>query len=233
MISLALDTSGTICAACIYDSERQLILGKKIEDIGRGHAEHLMEIISTAMHEADIAHEQLDRIVTCIGPGSFTGVRVGVATARGFGLGLKIPVVGVSALEALITAARQNNDGAKSSDAIIGAVQIAGRGDVYCQFTVDSEFGDANTPIVIPLEKLQASSLLQKPNLILCGTGAQECAQEVTGAGTPTTNTTPTIEIIAEIGSAIEYDGTRPEPLYLRKPDAKPQQGFAVERQDT
>lgn len=233
MISLALDTSGTLCAACIYDSERKVILGKKSEDIGRGHAEHLMEIISAAMREAKIAHEQIERIITCIGPGSFTGVRVGVATARGFGLGLKIPVVGVSGLGALIAAAKQDDNNHKLVDANYGAVQIAGRGDVYCQFTFETEFGDANTPLVLPLEQLLSSPTLQKPDLILCGTGAKECVQMFAKVKTCNISTSPSIKIIAEIGSDTDYDGTRPEPLYLRKPDAKPQQGFAVERQDT
>lgn len=229
MISLVIDTSGTVCAACIYDSERKLILGTKSEDIGRGHAEHLMEIISAAMKEAKISHEQLDRIVTCIGPGSFTGVRVGVATARGFGLGLKIPVVGVSSLETLIKTAMQATKEPNADGAFYGAIQIAGRGDVYCQFTFETEFGKAHTPIVIPLEQLQTSPELNKAGLILCGSAAQE----FTNANICEISTTPSIKFIAQIGSAIDYDGSRPEPLYLRKPDAKPQQGFAVERQDT
>lgn len=228
MISLTIDTSGTVCAACIYDSTQDKILGNKFEDIGRGHAEHLMEIISDAMHEANIEHAQIDRVVTCIGPGSFTGVRVGVATARGFGLGLKIPVVGVSSLNAFIEAAKSalpKQDG----DAFIGAVQIAGRGDIYCQFTFDCEFGAANTPMVIPLEKLQTSELIKKTGLILCGTATQEFE----GVKTCPIEKSPSMQILAKLGCAIDFDGSRPEPLYLRKLDAKPQQGFAVERQDT
>lgn len=228
MISLAIDTSGTVCAACIYDSEQDNILGKKSEDIGRGHAEHLMEIISAAMREAKVDHEQLDRIVTCIGPGSFTGVRVGVATARGFGLGLKIPVIGISSLHALIEAAKLATKD-KQGETCFGAVQSAGRGDVYCQFTFNTEFGTANTPMVLPLEKLQASSLIQTFGLILCGTAVQEFE----GIQTCQIETSPSMHILAKLGSAMDFDGSRPEPLYLRKPDAKPQQGFAVARQDT
>lgn len=228
MISLAIDTSGTVCAACIYDSEQGNVLGKKSEDIGRGHAEHLMEIISAAMSEANVEHAQLERIITCIGPGSFTGVRVGVATARGFGLGLKIPVIGISSLEALIEAAKSATT-EKYDETCFGAVQSAGRGDVYCQFTYDTEFSAANTPMVIPLEKLQASPLIQKAGLILCGTAAQEFSE----VKICQIETSPSMQILAELGSAVEFDGSRPEPLYLRKPDAKPQQGFAVERQDT
>lgn len=227
MISLALDTSGSICAACIYDSERKTMLGKMSQDIGKGHAEHLMEIISGAMGAANIDHENLDRIIACIGPGSFTGIRVGVATARGFGLGLKIPVVGISSLDTLIVTAKQ-----KSGEGNFGAVQTAGRGDVYCQFSFDTEFAQADVPIVMPLEHLKISPALKKTNLILCGSGAKDLS-EISDAKIADIDGTPSIETIALLGSAVDYTGTRPEPLYLRKPDAKPQLGFAVARQDT
>lgn len=224
MIALAIDTSSSLCSACIYDSEQGIVLGKQSEDIGRGHAEHLMEIISTTMHQAGIDHARLDRVITSIGPGSFTGIRVGVATARGFGIALSVPVIGVSILENLIC-----RTGIK--DKPVGAIQLAGRGEAYCQFTIDCEFAAANTPFVAKLADIENSQILKAAALTLCGSGAEEVSKAL-NATLADIKAHCAIEFIAVEGCKASYDGTRPEPLYLRKPDAKVQQGFAVERSD-
>ncbi len=101
MIVLAIDTAGTGCSAALYDSDRDVVLGAAGEDIGRGHAERLMEFVDGALDVAGLDLPAIDRIAVTIGPGSFTGIRVGVAAARGLALALGIPAVGVSTLSAL------------------------------------------------------------------------------------------------------------------------------------
>ncbi|MCB8829752.1 tRNA (adenosine(37)-N6)-threonylcarbamoyltransferase complex dimerization subunit type 1 TsaB, partial [Escherichia coli] len=77
------------------------MLAATSEDIGKGHAERLMAFIEQTLNHAAVPISAIGKIAVSIGPGSFTGVRVGVSTARGFGLALQCPVVGVSTLEAL------------------------------------------------------------------------------------------------------------------------------------
>ncbi|MBE0692228.1 MAG: tRNA (adenosine(37)-N6)-threonylcarbamoyltransferase complex dimerization subunit type 1 TsaB, partial [Aquamicrobium sp.] len=79
---LAIDTAADLCAACVRDTdggER----GRSVLDLGKGHAEHLMGVIEAALREAGCGFADLDAVAVSVGPGSFTGVRVGVAAARG------------------------------------------------------------------------------------------------------------------------------------------------------
>src|SRR5690606_26839604 len=97
---LAIDTAANLCAACVFDTDAGE-LGRAVLDLGKGHAEHLIGVIDDALKAAGTAYDDLDAIAVSVGPGSFTGVRVGVATTRGLELALKVPAVGVSTLEAL------------------------------------------------------------------------------------------------------------------------------------
>ena len=128
MIVLALDTAGVDCAAAVYDSGTGSVLGEVTETIGRGHAELLMAVIDRALAKAGVALQSVDRIAVSIGPGSFTGIRVGVAAARGFSLSLGIPAVGVTTLEVLAAAHRQANP-----ERPVLAAMDAKRGEVYLQ----------------------------------------------------------------------------------------------------
>lgn len=228
MISLAMDTAGTTCAACLYDSGNGRILAETSEEIGRGHAERLMGIISEVLESAKVSYKDIGKIITTIGPGSFTGIRVSVATARGFGLGLGIPVVGVTNLEALIEEAKCELE--SDSNVLLVAILQAGRGEYYCQFSKDSSAAKANTPFLANLEKVAA--LLEAETAIMaCGSAANEIA-EILGSRVRVLDNqpAPAIKTIAAIGSEREEGEMSAEPLYLRKPDAKPQSGFAVER---
>ena len=82
-------------------------LGRAVLDIGKGHAEHLMAVIEDAMSRPGSAYADLGAIAVSVGPGSFTGVRVGVSAARGLRMALKIPAIGVTTLEALAAEARE------------------------------------------------------------------------------------------------------------------------------
>lgn len=95
---LGLDTSATQCAVALVDGDRSW---SRTERMARGHAEALVPMIEAVLRDAGATKQDLTRIAVCTGPGSFTGIRAGVAAARGLALGLGVPAVGVSRLEAL------------------------------------------------------------------------------------------------------------------------------------
>src|SRR6266404_2143129 len=103
MLLLAIDTAGPDCAVALARSgaDGGKILVRTSERIGRGRAERLMPMIESALAEAGADFADLDRVAVTTGPGSFTGVRVGIAAARGLALALDIPAVGVRSLDAL------------------------------------------------------------------------------------------------------------------------------------
>ena len=94
---LAIDTALEACSAAVLDTDRGIIASESIEMV-RGHAEAVMPLLARVMDEADIAFAQLDRIAVTTGPGSFTGLRVGIAAARGLALASAKPAVGLSTL---------------------------------------------------------------------------------------------------------------------------------------
>ena len=114
MIILAIDTAANLCAACVHDAAAGIERGRSVRDIGKGHAEQLMEVIDAALAAGGLAYADIGGIAVSVGPGSFTGIRVGVAAARGLALGLGVPSAGVTTLEALALEARDRFPDRKS-----------------------------------------------------------------------------------------------------------------------
>ena len=93
---LGLDTTGPHCSVALVDTAK--VLAYKSENIGRGHAERLAPMVQEVLEQAGLKAKDVDKIVVCTGPGSFTGLRVALAFAKGFALPRKLPVVGIDAL---------------------------------------------------------------------------------------------------------------------------------------
>lgn len=229
MISLAIDTAGSLCAVALHDSDRNAILAERTEELGRGHAERLMDLVAEALAQAGIDYAALGRVIATAGPGSFTGIRVGLATARGIALGLGIDAVGANALEAVAEHCRETGSWDGSSPLL--AVQDAKRGEAYAMFLGDcAAAGIPDGPFVAPWHRLAALAR-QLDGLSLCGTGAMH-VNVAAGSSLPVLNelASPPVATIARLGARLDPGEARPEPLYLRSPDAKPQEGFAVRR---
>lgn len=235
MITLAIDTTGQFCAAAIHRLDDDAILAEISEDIGRGHAERLMDVITSVLDTASVKYASLTRIAAAAGPGSFTGIRVGLATARGLALGLSVPAMGVNTLEAHWRAAGQNN---------LLVVVDARRGEAYCQFFAKADASNSDSGVSLPSEPFLATydvlaqmiAKLPRDVVSICGSGADELNQRFTQqpykAFVVLHNlAVPPISAVARTGASMEYDGTSPGPIYLRAADAKPQTGFALERQ--
>ena len=100
MLVLAIDTALEACSAAIFDSERDEIVARESIPMPRGHAEALMPLVARVMAASGLDFERIDRFAVTTGPGSFTGLRVGIAAARGLGLAAGKPVVGVTTFTA-------------------------------------------------------------------------------------------------------------------------------------
>ena len=100
MLILAIDTALDACAAVVLDTDKNKVIALESQAMKRGHAEALMPLVARVMKESGIAFAALDRIAATTGPGSFTGLRVGLSAARGIGLAAAKPVVGVTTLTA-------------------------------------------------------------------------------------------------------------------------------------
>lgn len=225
---LAIDTASVLCAACVLDTAAGE-LGRAVLDLGKGHAEHLMAAIGGAMSEAGCTYRDLDAIAVAVGPGSFTGVRVGVAAARGLALALGIPAVGVTTLEALAQQARQ----ARPGRPVIAALD-AGRGEIHA-----AAFSADGAPLLEPAALAIGDALTlagkSDADTVLAGSAARALA-EAAGHDPAIVSEEATADIAtyARLGAIkLSIPGAtaaRPKPVYLRAADAKPQTGFALPR---
>src|SRR5690554_6663319 len=96
---LAIDTTTAVCSAALAD-EGQL-LAEVTTNIPRTHSQRLMPLVDSLFQETGLTPQDLDLLAVTRGPGSFTGLRIGIATIKGLGLALDIPVVGASSLQVL------------------------------------------------------------------------------------------------------------------------------------
>lgn len=206
MIVLGLDTCLAACSVAVLDGER--VLAHASEAMTRGHQERLAPMAQAVMAEAGLPFARLDRIAATVGPGSFTGLRVGVAFAKGLASALAIPAVGVGALEAL----------AASAPGLTAAVIDARRDQIYLQIF---EAGEALTaPDVLPIAAAVArlAKLARGRPLSLVGSGAPLLADATPNARVLTPEGCDA-RLVASIAAGRVPTPIRP--LYLRAPDAK------------
>ena len=228
MLVLAFDTAGSNCAVALAQGESAdpEILVRKSERLERGHAERLMPMIEAALAQAGKGFAEISRITVTTGPGSFTGVRVGVAAARALGLALAVPVTGVGSLEALALQAA-----ASRSEGTVVALLDAKRGEIYA-FARDIASGAVLMhPAAIRPADLAARLESASRPWVLTGSAApllrpvcEEPGCSVFGAADA-----PDIACVVALGARAGTGG-KPAPLYLRGADAKPQAGKAVAR---
>lgn len=218
---LALDTALGACSVALVsdDDGNCRVVAARCEVRARGHAEALAPMISDVMAEAGCAFRDVDAFGVTVGPGTFTGQRVGLAMVRGMALAAQKPVHAMTTLEAIASNVTCNGDPAHR-DAIAVAID-ARRGEVYFQL-----FGPGleavTAPLLVPADAV--GDLLPDGTVTLAGTGAAIMAERA-GAAVDVTmadaSPQPDARIFAlRMLGATPPDGP-PEPLYLRRPDAK------------
>lgn len=211
MIVLAIDTCLFACSVAVVDGEQ--VLARRVEPMSRGHQERLAPLVQEAMAEAGLGFDKLERIGVTVGPGSFTGLRVGLAFAKGLASALSIPAVGIGSLEALADTERGN----------VVAVLDAKRGQVYLQ--AFSEGVPVSAPDALPIETAAARVAEFAPDTLI-GTGAALLAAVRPGAKVIEADVTDPVAVarLAALRSPVP-----PRPLYLRAPDAKLPGGKTLE----
>jgi tRNA threonylcarbamoyladenosine biosynthesis protein TsaB len=220
---LAIDTALEACSVAVANHDAPSVVRSEI--VGRGHAERLFGMLKEAMEEAGLAFADLDRIAVTSGPGSFTGLRVGIATARGLALAAECPAIGIGTLTVHAEHARELA-GARS----VLAVLDAGRGEVCGQaFAAD---GAPMTPPEIATAAMLAARLA--PDMALAGSGAGLVMAELASPGGVDVihrDSAPDIGTLLRLGLAAPPPDHPPRPLYLRAPDARPQLDKRIARQ--
>lgn len=211
---LVVDTALGLCTAGVFEVDDAGVrqVGLRSEPMTKGHSERLAGFARDAVAEAGSGFAAIDRIGVTVGPGSFTGLRVGLAFAQGLGAALNRPVVGVSSLDAL----------AASAGAPAGAVAAlidARRGQVYARFFEDGVATGAAEALSLEAAAERIAGLA--PGSVLIGSGAALFADHFPAAGQAAA-AGPAPEALARLTAAADPAGAPPRPLYLRAPDAVP-----------
>lgn len=223
---LAIDTALEACSVAVLDTESAGASVHESLPMQRGHAEALMPLIARVMGRASLDFSGIDRIAVTTGPGSFTGLRVGIAAARGIALSAGKPAIGLTTLATFAAPF------IAADDSLPVVVAIDARHDhVYLQV-----FGPGGrtlvAPRIAPVREALRVSATGAPRVT--GTAAAKLASlwpagerapikvEQRGA--------PDINWVARLGAAASDTNTPPKPLYLRPPDVHPQDAVQLAR---
>jgi len=223
---LAIDTALAACSAAVLDTELGGILASESIAMVRGHAEALLPMLKRVMDEAGVKFSDIDRIAVTTGPGSFTGLRVGIAAARGIALGADKPAVGLTTLSAYAAPHVAADDRLP----VIAAID-ARHSHVYLQV-----FGPggrtSSAPRLAPLQDAVAAAA-EGPAVIV-GSAAQSVADGLGAAGAPPSTVdprpAPDIAWVARLGAVVAEEQAPLKPQYLRAPDAQPQNAAQLPR---
>ncbi len=215
---LAFDTSAGACSAAVRSDGEAL--AERYEERARGQAEILMPMVEEVVSAAGLAYMDFDLIATTVGPGSFTGMRIGIAAARAMSLAAGIPVLGLTTLE-LIAA---GIDGAETGPHPVLACVESKREDIYAQL-----FGADGEPKTEPMAATPAALAADWPTdggLILAGSAVQPMAAALEGAGRDFRIADGPAEPQAAVAARMAEERWTPgvslaplAPLYLRPPD--------------
>jgi tRNA threonylcarbamoyladenosine biosynthesis protein TsaB len=218
MLILAIDTALDACAAGVLDTDAAKVIAQESQAMKRGHAEALMPLIARVIKEAGIGFASLDRIAVTTGPGSFTGLRVGLSAARGIALAANKPVVGLTTLTAYAAPVVGRN----AEQPVVSAID-ARHDQVYFQ-VVSGDGGSLMRPRVGPIEEALGASRFGAPYLV--GNAAKILGDCWPADAPPPFKVealpAPDITWVAWLGAAVNPDTAPARPYYLRAPDAKP-----------
>ncbi|MGB8811892.1 MAG: tRNA (adenosine(37)-N6)-threonylcarbamoyltransferase complex dimerization subunit type 1 TsaB, partial [Paracoccaceae bacterium] len=198
---LAFDTSAAHCAAALLcDGE---VIAERLEPMEKGQAERLMFLLAEVLAEGGIGYRDLVAVAVGVGPGNFTGVRIGVSAARGLALGLGVPAIGVSRFDAL----------AQGLERPFMVVEDARRGEIYVQGFPVVGTDQARLAAIADMADLGAMALIGS---------AAEAVAEMTQGVVLVPQQALAVAIARVAAGRVGTEQPRPAPFYLRGPDATP-----------
>jgi tRNA threonylcarbamoyladenosine biosynthesis protein TsaB len=213
---LALDTACAACSVAVLDGDD--LRAARFEPMARGQTEALMPMVGAAMEDAALGYDALDLVAVTVGPGSFTGLRTGLAAARGIALGCGVALAGVTTLETVARPAL-----ASSSGRPVLAVLTTGRAELYAQ-----RFGADGAPLDDAAALLPGAlaGTIRNESLLLAGDGADALRPllgNAAGIGFAAGPGLPRAEDVARIAASRGVAaGAPPRPIYLYPPRATP-----------
>jgi tRNA threonylcarbamoyladenosine biosynthesis protein TsaB len=223
---LAIDTALAACSAAVLDTAHNNVIASESVPMARGQAEALIPLIARVMARTALDFADLDRLAVTTGPGSFTGLRVGIAAARGIALAARKPAVGVSTLSAYAAPHLADDAAAR----VVAAID-ARHDHVYLQV-----FGPGGAIVVEPrlapiADAVRAAA--EAPTRIV-GSAAQAVADRLPADAAVLlrvdASAAPDITWVARIGAVLPEGQSPPKPQYLRAPDAQPQNAAQLPR---
>ena len=206
---LALDTCLAASSVAILDGDT--VLAARSEPMTRGHQEHIAVLAREVAAEAGARFAALTRIAVTVGPGSFTGLRVGLSFAKGLAMALSIPCVGVNTLEALAASA--------NATGLVAGVLDAKMGQVYLQvFDGGKALMDPDA-LEVEVAAARLAELYSGGPATLVGSGAPLIADVLPDAAVLTPAYADPVAV-ARLAAARPAPSHSPRPLYLRAPYA-------------
>lgn len=216
MVILGLDSSGAACSVAVVADDR--LLARRLVPMTRGHAEALVPMIEAALADAETGFASLDRIAVTVGPGSFTGLRTGLAAAKGLALALDRPAVGVTSFEAVAFAVSRDDPAATAPIAV--ALETK-RADLYFQL-----FDDALDALCPPsvLAPEEAAARCPAGAVRIAGDAADRLEDALAPRAAPPTivHTGPVdAACVARLAARRDAADAPLRPLYLHRPQAR------------
>src|SRR4051812_22450215 len=209
---LAIDTALGACSASIVEAGEPVPLAAETIPMDRGHAEALMPLLDRLSAQVEGGFESLDRVAVTVGPGSYTGLRVGIAAARGIGLAAGIPVVGVATLSAFLAPLMVGD-----RRGLFTAAIDAKHGHIYIQ-----AIAPGGRTIIAPslMSYRDAIRMLGSGPILVSGSAAAMLSAEARAQGVEArivdVASAPDISWVARLGALADPNQALPKPLYLR-----------------
>ncbi len=224
MHSLGIDTCFGACSVAVIGPGGRVT--SRMERMSTGHAERLLPMIDEVLTEAGIEMQDIERIAVTRGPGTFTGMRIGISAARALSLSISVPIVSFTSLEVMA------HDPSLPNDRTILVAVDAHRGEIYTQLFAAKTRAPLSDPQLLTPD--YGAALLGEQPVLAVGSGARLIAEAAAAKGHHLPIDFP--ELLPAIDNVLSIAASRTpmtsalKPLYLRPPDAKPQDGKSLAR---